>query len=82
MTGVSTSSVFSNRDAYSSQEVLAYVSGDGYVCEGGVERRGGRPVRDGETIKMVANLGAWRMEWWVGNEKLASAVVPEPMREQ
>lgn len=47
MTGICTENVLGKKDTYNHPEVVTYVSGDGYICENGVERKAGRRVQDG-----------------------------------
>jgi hypothetical protein len=59
--------------------VIAYVCGDGSVCDRGKERPGGRIVTDGEILHITVDTKTWRVLWSIGNELLASAVL-EPLK--
>lgn len=65
MTGICTSEMMGKRDAYNSQHVVTYVSGDGYVCENGVEKKCGRAVKDGEVITVGVDTINWKISWAV-----------------
>ncbi len=65
-TGIVTENIFGKKDAYNHKDVLCYVSGDGYICENGNERKGGRKINDGETINLAVDTINWKVSWSVG----------------
>jgi hypothetical protein len=78
--GVATDAILGQTDAYKNDEAMVYITGDGFVCEGGRDREAGRVVRDGETITVKVDRVKGKISWYVRNELLATANLLENMR--
>jgi hypothetical protein len=80
--GIASPAVLGLSDAYKNPDVAMYVTGDGFVCVGGKEVEGGRAVLESETVLVSVEAGKGVISWAVAGKTLASAQLPQAMREK